>query len=241
MRQRLPKLIPSVKLKSHRSFESDFDNKYSEMRLKILEYYKYTCQYCSFKSKPKSQAQRHTYEASGYLEIHHINDDHQDNSFDNLIPVCPFCHQVFNIGFAGARFNFIIIQLPWISQQNLNLLTNVLGVAKHRGGDLGAEADILYERLINLNSKAVQEFGHGVSKSNSSLIGPTLTKLYFEDKRLYAKRNIAFRNIRFLPNLDNFSNAVSYWSDHCWPDGEDWEQQWQKIFDQTINKILKKK
>lgn len=33
---------------------------------------------------------------SRIIEVHHLNGDHSDNSKDNLIPLCPTCHQLIH-------------------------------------------------------------------------------------------------------------------------------------------------
>ena len=38
------------------------------------------------------------------LELHHKNNNHQDNSFDNLIILCPNCHSIQE-GNSGANIN----------------------------------------------------------------------------------------------------------------------------------------
>ncbi len=46
------------------------------LRKKVLEKYGYRCAKCGY----------------GFLEIHHIDGDHTNNSIDNLIPLCKACH-----------------------------------------------------------------------------------------------------------------------------------------------------
>ena len=51
---------------------------------KVWERDRYKCHFCFFESKK-------------HQEIHHLNDDHDDYSIDNLVTVCPLCHQSFHL------------------------------------------------------------------------------------------------------------------------------------------------
>lgn len=97
--------------------------KYKSVWKKVWSRDDYTCQYCGFKSKK-------------YLEIHHINGNHKDNSPDNLLTICPFCHQSFHLdtvsstGFSEDEFSACIIYLPELSQIQLNSIMRNLFIAK---------------------------------------------------------------------------------------------------------------
>ena len=79
----------------------------------------FTCYYCNFRS-------------TKYQEIHHLNQDHDDNSDINLVTVCPFCHQSFHLDTAGNTGGSKIIWLPEFSQQELNYLLRGIFIAIHK-------------------------------------------------------------------------------------------------------------
>jgi intracellular multiplication protein IcmJ len=74
------------------------------------------CYYCRFESKK-------------YQEIHHLNDDHSDNSTDNLVTVCPLCHQNFHLDTSSTTNGGKIVWLPEFSQQELNYLSRAIFIA----------------------------------------------------------------------------------------------------------------
>lgn len=77
---------------------------------------KYKCYFCGFESKK-------------HQEIHHLNDDHEDNSLDNLVTICPLCHQSFHLDTASTTNGGKIIWLPEFSQQELNYICRALFIA----------------------------------------------------------------------------------------------------------------
>lgn len=82
----------------------------------VWERDKHKCYYCGFESK------RHQ-------EIHHLNDDHSDNSIDNLVTICPLCHQSFHLDTASTTNGGKVIWLPEFSQQELNYLSRAIFIA----------------------------------------------------------------------------------------------------------------
>lgn len=76
----------------------------------------YRCYYCNFTSKK-------------HQEIHHLNDDHDDNSMDNLVTICPLCHQCFHLDTASSTNGGKIIWLPEMSQQELNYISRAIFIA----------------------------------------------------------------------------------------------------------------
>lgn len=230
-------LIPSVKLRTHRQTANNgsVSDKYIEQRTKVMEYYKYQCQACGFKSVPSSNSEPGSYESSGYLEAHHIDDDHENNSFENLVPLCPFCHMVFNVGFSGHNNWFTLIYLPLIEQNDLNLLCNALGVAIIRGNNVGFDAEKLYETLRKFNETAVSILGEHAKSPH--MLGTALYQLWRKDKSLYRDRNEGLSGIRMLPNLIKFNDAINYWSTFCWMPGDNWEENWDYLFESFLKRL----
>lgn len=108
----------SWKMSSTHGTEYDkyYQKKYKSVWDKIWERDKYTCYYCGFHSKK-------------HQEIHHLNDDHDDNSPDNLVTVCPLCHQSFHLDTASTTNGGKVIWLPEFSQQELNYLCRAIFIA----------------------------------------------------------------------------------------------------------------
>lgn len=96
---------------------------FEEKRLEIVGRDNFTCQGCGFSSIGVKKGGGLV--SSGYLEVHHIDDDHHNNKESNLITLCPFCHQIFTLGRRGALFTAYPIWMPQLSQRAINRLTHL--------------------------------------------------------------------------------------------------------------------
>jgi intracellular multiplication protein IcmJ len=108
----------SWKMSSSHGTEYDrlYKKKFNSTWDKVWERDKFKCYYCDFVSKK-------------HQEIHHLNDDHEDNSMDNLVTVCPLCHQSYHLDTASTTNGGKIIWLPEFSQQELNYLCRAIFIA----------------------------------------------------------------------------------------------------------------
>ncbi len=98
---------------------TEYDRAYKKNKStwdKVWERDAYRCYYCKFTSKK-------------FQEIHHLNDDHEDNSMDNLVTACPLCHQCFHLDTASTTNGGKIIWLPEMTQQELNYLSRAIFIA----------------------------------------------------------------------------------------------------------------
>lgn len=229
--------IPSIKIGKHRESSEGFDEEYIEARINSLEKYRYKCQKCGFVTSPDREADKSSSAASGYLEVHHIDDNHENNSPDNLLPLCPFCHMIFNVGFAGYQEMFSVIFLPTVTQANLNILSNCLMVAMNRAKKnrerqkiIESNANSLYITLESFQDQAVKIYGESVK--SPKLFGAAVFQLSRKDFRLYKERHKAFAGLRLLPDKEKFSDAVDYWSKYCWLNGKRWEDNWEQVYKQ---------
>jgi intracellular multiplication protein IcmJ len=224
---KLPPLIPSIKLKSFRqnSPESELLHRnYIDKRGKILKRDKYTCQYCGFTTIPDRKASPDSLEFSGYLEIHHINNNHKDNRDENLVSLCPFCHQVLHVGFAGHSGRMRLIYFPWLSQEKLNILVNAIFVAIHRKGKYEESATMFYVWLQNFSG--IISMMYDEKLDNPETLGSALSVMAKKKPKLYKNRKRFLKNIRILPEYKSFSKQIDYWSNKSWNK----EIEWEKIY-----------
>ena len=96
---------------------ADADAEFKGVRKKALERDKHSCQYCGFRSLH-------------WQEVHHMNDDHADNRLDNLVTICPFCHNCQHIGLAGSQKEAVLIYLPQIAQSDLHHIVRTALIAE---------------------------------------------------------------------------------------------------------------
>lgn len=242
---KLPALVPSIKLGKHRRLGEtveEYTKEYQDKRIEIIERDGAQCQFCLFRVSPKRDKNKESYLASGYLEVHHINDDHTNNSKENLITACPFCHMLFHVGFAGFNKQFTIIRCPWLSQSEINLLTNCLGVIFSRKKTCAKQhillaAEDLYSYLqVNLHAEAQNEFGDAVGAPES--LGSVLYELQREDPQLYANRAKALQDLRILPNIEKFEQHISFWSQNAWHSGPNWLESFEAIYKKWVNEQI---
>lgn len=89
---------------------SAFDKENAALRAQILKRDGNTCKECDL-------------QLPMHMEVRHIDDDHKNNTPENLQCVCPFCHlrdHLHTTGFAEAG---ILVANPQLTQGTLNALT----------------------------------------------------------------------------------------------------------------------
>ena len=197
----------SWQIAAHHGTEQDAAMK--TIRPKILSRDKNTCRYCGFVS-PKWQ------------EIHHLNDNHQDSSPDNLATVCPFCHQCFHLGLAGSTSGGVLIWLPELTQAELNHLARAAFIAmRDEGCKLFASASAL---MTALETRAAFLDNHFTPMaSDPAFLGQAFLKMSKDD---YGKRGETLKNIKLLPNRSRFEPQIKYWSESVYRDlsPETWDR-----------------
>ena len=97
-------------------FDVAYQKKYKPVWDGVWERDNYKCFYCNFYSKK-------------YQEIHHINNNHDDNSEKNLTTICPLCHKNFHLDSVSTSNGGKIIWLPDMSQQELNYILRAIFIA----------------------------------------------------------------------------------------------------------------
>lgn len=226
---KLPKLQISAKAKSWRIHDDDntrMENKddYEQARPQVLRRDKMTCQFCGFKSIGDNEKKKNTLFYSGFLEVHHLDDDHSNNSLDNLVTACPFCHSVFHSGFAGHQNGAKIAFMPYLKQEEISLLFNLLAVIHHTEE---SEYHEIKEEII-----ALFDYFSGVSEtiveglSDAATMGSVLVGLQIKNPKEYEKINSILWGLRLIPDIksDAFKKAADYWKTNgVWVQEAQWE------------------
>ncbi len=224
--------MPGIKLKKPRSSNQD-QRGYEEKRIRIVKRDGEKCQFCHFRVSPERDKDRKSYLASGFLELHHLDDDHENNDDKNLITACPFCHQIFHVGFAGAHNRFVIIKMPWLTQAEINLFANCLFIVLARRTTVDRKIYEEAQNLVsffeyNLHEEAVNELGEGIRKPES--LGAALYALA-QKGDVYQERRKGFWDIRLFPRKDAFKDAITYWERSTWHPGKSWFKYWTQIYE----------
>ncbi len=173
------------------------------------------CYYCGFESK------RHQ-------EIHHLNDDHSDNSKDNLVTICPLCHQTFHLDTASTTNGGKIIWLPEFSQQELNYLSRAIFIAIEEADSKGDAADgfikiarMLENSLAERGLVVEQQIQNGAS--DPAIFANALINM---SESQYENRFGFLRPFKLLNLRSRFPIQTKYWKNNVFKDLpiETWEK-----------------
>lgn len=221
----LPPLILGVKnsiWRVHDANREDADAAFRSVRYQVTQRDKLTCVYCGMKTRgvegSKTGAPDGTARTSGYMEVHHLDDDHTNNVPDNLVTVCPFCHAVFHCGNAGHRQAGHIIHAPWIMQADLNLVCHMMFILMYSATQAGRDQEYKnlaqditgqYNALEELRGDACEIFGEGMD--DPSNFGYALKMLSSEDNERYKQRHTFLGGARFLPSYSAHETQIRIW------------------------------
>lgn len=169
------------------------DKVYYEARKRTLERDNHTCRFCGIRCKRN--------------EVHHMNDDHEDHSDNNLVTACVLCHMCFHISFAGIRNRGKLIYLPGacVTQGELNQLVRQLWVAEALGdGDIKAMAGQLLSRLDKADILANTVLG----TSKAAVMGDFLSSMNDE---AYANRASGLEGVYLFPIKESYRAHIKGW------------------------------
>ncbi len=187
-------------------FDRDYNRKHKTVWNNVWKRDSYSCYFCNFKSKD-------------HQEIHHLNDDHDDNSIDNLVTVCPLCHQTFHLDTASTTNGGKIIWLPEFSQQELNYLSRAIFIAIDEAEKAEEEnrepigftkiARMLENTLTERTLVVDQHFQSGASEP--AIFANALINMS-EDQ--YEKRINNLRSFKLLNLRSRFPIQTKYWKEN---------------------------
>jgi len=194
-------IILSVKREAWRKDNAyAMDTEFQAQRKEVKNRDGDSCVFCGFHS-PK------------YQEVHHMNDDHTDNSPENLITACPLCHACFHIGLAGTQGRGMIIYYPEVTQEELNRVVRTLMICMEhdRYEQFSIAALGYFESLVN-RIEPVKEYFHE-DWCDASKLGSVLKQLNDDD---YADRDKALSGLRLLAVPDGYTDHIHYWGDELY-------------------------
>jgi intracellular multiplication protein IcmJ len=210
-------LVISVKTRNWRADDPESYAQQAEYRLmreKALSRDKRKCRFCGFAEV-------------SYPEVHHLDDDHFNNSLDNLMTSCPWCHQYHHIGLAGMMGTAELAWMPGVSPRNVHHMMRAMMVCKSWSKAPRTEQEkgiaklmkngieSLQAAITNRVTMAKQKFG----SSNPIHLADALLKLNAENPDRYNSRDTILEGLVLIPTghyyrggRDIMDEVVSSWT-----------------------------
>lgn len=184
-------IVLSVKRSAFRrddQYADEANTEFRKVRPSILSRDKHTCVECGHQSKKG-------------LEVHHKDDNHDNNSPSNLVSMCPLCHACFHIGYVGAKRAGDLIYIPpeyGMAQASLNNLVRQLWVMEgSKDQSIAMMAVQLLARMHKLRVLARRHLG----TSDPAMLADILLEMPPDD---YAKRRESLSGVFLFPIRDGF-------------------------------------
>lgn len=189
----------------------------------VWERDEHKCYYCGFTSKK-------------YQEIHHLDDNHSNNSEDNLVTVCPLCHYSHHLDIASLSGGASIIWLPDLSQQELNHLARLIMVGREY--EAKCERDEIevpdYIRMLRTIEGAFTDRKSVVEKYFPDASDPatfsTVLMNFDEDK--YNNRATTLQPFKLFLTNSSFPRQARYWLENTYSNMA--PNEWEKLIKRDI-------
>ncbi len=197
-----------------------------ELKKTIFERDQDICQCCGFQSKK-------------YQEVHFKNSDKTDFSTDNLITVCIFCHQCFNLETVSDMKSGILIWLPEIDQARLHHIARAIHVARISQGPIAEAARKSLDILMGRREEVKRRL-----HTDEPYILATVLKDYLGPKH-YHSREKKLEGLRLFPlerriikeadlEFNQFPQILAYWRSKDGPFGGKTPPQWISIYQNIL-------
>jgi len=214
----------------HDAATEDANREYQEIRRRVVERDRTTCQGCGFPTRMAPRKPTTSREYSGFLEVHHLDDDHSNNDLSNLVTLCPFCHQIFHCGMAGRLNGAYAVWQPHLSQAWINRLVNLCACVLASAGK-GEPEDPTARAILN---QMYDDGGRldevlGPSMRDCSTLGGTLAEIHHASPRRYKQRAKRLHGLRLVPRPEPFKQAIENWRSGVWPNPKHFDdiyEQW---------------
>lgn len=153
--------------------------------------------------------------AQGFFELHHLDNNHANNTPDNIAIACPFCHMPFHLGINAMRGNGTLVFAPEFSQADISRICAMSVIGFSRGDALSEKAKQSYHALSRRGEALRKFFGPDFALNLANyLMNRDKSEKPVDDGLK------DFRAIRFLPDVESpdLMRAADYWRrayQHC--------------------------
>lgn len=188
------------------------DVEFATVREAVLRQHGWRCVDCGWKSESRSDARgllRGETAPRTSLQVHHVDDNHANNSEDNLVPKCALDHAYHHIGcdaptpggHEGLASRMRIAHAPWLAASDLNLLQMAIGAAWNDPAQKDA-ARAIYGFLMVLGRVVQEAWGTHHAKDFAAAM-QALTQAQYESRRV--------DDLRVLFHPDVLQDVATAW------------------------------
>jgi intracellular multiplication protein IcmJ len=200
-----------------------------ELKKFIFDRDEQTCQCCGFK-------------ADKYQDVHFLDNNPKNLAEDNLVTLCIFCHQCFNLEQATSMRAGVLIWLPEISQIDLHHIMRAVYVARISQGPMAEAARVTLDTLMDRREEARRRIQTDDPYVLSVVLKDFLTSKY------YGERNEKLQGIRLLPldrrlikesdlEFNQFPQILAYWRSKDGPFGGRAPTLWTNLYKNALRQL----
>ena len=193
-----------------------------ELKQGVLERDDFTCACCGFRS-------------TRYQDVLHIDRNLSNNKPDNLVTVCQFCSQCFDLEQVVNMKSGFLIWMPEIDQATLNHIARALYIARVSQGPMADAA----RRLLDLVMARRDDARRRLNTDDPYVLSAVLRD--FLNSRAYAERGERLKGVRLFPldrrmvregdlEFNQFPQILAYWRSKDGPFGGKLPTQWLEYF-----------
>jgi len=205
-------LVLSVKRSLHRRDDpasQHADQAFASVRNQAIKQGQEQCFHCSIKMKK-------------WLDVHHQDDNHNNNDLTNLVPVCKQCHGCHHLGLASLstanQYNGgFLVYLPEINQVTLNILTRMFYIFEIKQEKNDREFRLQLANFLDKRRKLLIKHTH----THFTAISYANALLQCSDEDYHNRNNLSFLKFVMTPSSfmakigtpqDKYSNIYQYWA-----------------------------
>ncbi len=227
--------------------DSSTSGNITDVRHQAIRRDDYTCQGCGLHSSVTQ------YDMWCGLEVHHLDDNCNNNADSNLVTVCPLCHGILHLDLmlAEGRMPGRFLWTEAIPQIHLNMITHVRAVAEILTQELEAgppppgpslsQARALRDKLRRLcdsigtlalpdGLKDLQERKDGgrLISENPELFGSVLGVFLRKNPSARERDAVArhLRPLRWFYDWEGDLKAKCYAASELWNERGRWQEEW---------------
>lgn len=206
------------------------DDEFKKVREEILIKANFTCHFCDFR-------------AINFQEVHHLDNNHQNNDPSNLICTCTLCHLVHHIGMLAMKNGGFIAPIPELTQTEINHLCRAhfvleLMTPASQGGSELVDARKMLAGMYSIFQDRADQL-KSIHPEASSLYNFAET-LAVMDEQQYDKRAQIFDGLRIIPTPTAFHpNQLEFYAKPTFRffNAEKWKGLANQILDNADQKV----